>query len=311
MPQIINPSDVQYSVLLETVAGTTPTTGSRYLLPVAANQNPIAFSSADVVSNTKRPNGAKNGLQRGPKSGTGTINMPMMFSPVYSQLLEGALRGKFTTTGTKTLKPGTTDSTFSVLQLLKPGAAGSAILSTAKGSAVTKATISAEAGSAVNVAFDFLSSAEDQLQTDSALVPTDVLSTAYEFTGADVNSLNIAGNMTVYWKSLSLEFGQPRNNRYVLGTNVSVGNAPSDQRDVKLTIRVYRDDTWVIDTLLTGQRQAFSFNVGTAGAGYGFFIFGHASIPQTELDSESAYVNIEVSGAYDGTGGGDIYITQL
>lgn len=310
MPQIFNPSDAQTSVLLETVVGTTPTAGSRYILPVAANQNPISFSTADIVSNTKRPNGAKNGLQRGPKSGTGTMNMPLMFSPVYSQLLEGSLRGKFTTTGTKTLKPGTTDSTFSILQLLAPGAAGSAALSVAKGSTITKATLSAEAGSAVTIAFDFLSAAEDQLQTDSAVVATDVLSTAYEFTGADVNTLNIAGLTTIQWKSMQLEWGQPRNNRYVLGSNTAIGNAPSDQRDVKLTIRAYRD-SWVLDQQLTGQRQAFSFNVGTAGAGYGFFIFGHASIPQTELDSESMYVNIEISGAYDTTAAADLYITQL
>jgi hypothetical protein len=309
MPSIINPSDRQTSILLETVAGTTPTTGTRYILPVTS-QNLISFTSADIASNAVRPNGAKNGSQRGPITGQGTIEMPMMFGPAYHQLLESSLRGKFTTTGTKTLKPGTTDSTFSIAQLLQPGSASNALLDVAKGSTVTQASLSATAGEGATISFEMMAAAQDLLTSDIALAATDLPGVAYEFTFKDINNIVVAANSTLAFKNLTLEWGQPRANRYKLGSLTSLGNAPSEQRTVTLTLRAYRD-SFAVETLLTGDRQAFSFNIGPVGAGYGFFVYGQASIPSTELDSESAYVNITVTGAYDSTALADMYITQL
>jgi hypothetical protein len=306
---IINPSDRQTTFLLETVPGTTPTTGTRYILPVTS-QNMISFSSADIPSNTIRPNGARNGSQQGPITGEGTIEVPMMFTPAHHQLLEGSLRGKFTTTGTKTLKPANIDSYFSVATLLLAGTAGNAQLDVAKGSTITQASLSATAGEGAMISFNMLAAAEDNLKTDLAVTATDVPNAAYEFTFKDISNIVTAGNTTLEYKSLTLEWGQPRANRYKLGSNVSIGNAVSEQRTVTLTLRAYRD-TVDVKALLTGQKQAFSFNIGTAGAGYGFFIWGQAAIPSTELDGESAYVNITVTGAYDTTALADMYITQL
>ena len=108
--------------------------------------------------------------------------------------MESALSGKFTTTGTKTLKAGTTDSTFSVLQLLQAGAAGSAMLEAASGAMVSKMTVTTKFGDEANISFDVLATSQSQVTTDSTLALTTVPAGAFEFAGKDVATITVAGN---------------------------------------------------------------------------------------------------------------------
>ncbi len=304
---IYSPNDASISIIFEPTAGVTPTTGvPRYILPTAQDQAPIAFTSADIVSDTKRPNGAAAGSQRGPITGEGTLDMRLQLAPVYLSLFESVLRNKFTTTGTKTLKPGNTETTFSVLSLIAPGAANTAMVDIAANCQATKFTLDAKAGEGATVNFDVMSLAQTLATTDNAITLTDLPAAAYEYTGADIGTLTIAGNTSLIFTELNLEVGQPRAARLKLGSNIPVGMGTSELREVKLTFRAYRE-SFALDALLTGQKQAFSFNIG----GYGFFVFGMAKLPTTAYDSESIFVDVEVTGAYDATAAADVYITQL
>ncbi len=309
---LINPSDVTFTLVPEVTAGVLPTTGaSRFELPAKADQNVPSFTANEIASNTKRPGRAGNGMRRGMVTGTGTIDMRLQFAPVILALMESAVSGKFTTSGTKTLKAGTTDSTFSVLSLLQGGASGSAMVDVASGSMVNKMNISAKAGDEVNVSFEMLSTQNSQLTTDSTLAVTAVPSTAYEFAGAEVSAVSVAGNTAIQFTELALEVTQERTARGKLGTNTPIGIGTNGTRTVKLTLKAYRE-SFAIDALLTGQAQAFSFTIGAAGNGYGVSIpAGYASIPTTEFDGESAFVNIEITAAYDNTQATDLVITQL
>lgn len=304
---IYSPNDSSTSIIFETTPGQTPTTGaSRYVLPVAQDQSPIAFTSADIASNTRRPNGAAAGTQRGPITGEGTLNMRLQLAPVYLGLFESVLRGKWTTTGTKTLKPGGTDTTFSVLSVIAPGAAGSAMVDVAANCQATKFTLNAKAGEGASINFDVMSLAQSLVTTDNTLTLTDLPVAAYEYTGADIGTLTIAGNTSLIFTELNLEVGQPRAARLKLGSNAPVGMGTSALREVKLSFKAYRE-SFALDALLTGQKQAFSLNIG----GYGFFVYGMAKLPSTSYDAESVFVNVEITGAYDATASADVYMTQL
>lgn len=309
---LINPSDVTFTLVPEVTAGVLPTTGaSRFELPAKADQNLPRFTANEIASNTKRPGRAGNGMRRGMVTGTGTMDMRLQFAPVIFALMESALSGKFTTTGTKTLKAGTSDSTFSVLSLLQGGASGSAMVDVASGAMANKMNIEAKAGDEVNVLFEMLATVNTQLTTDSTLAVTAVPASAYEFAGAEVSAVSVAGNTTIQFTELALEVTQERTARGKLGTNTPIGIGTNGTRTVKLTLKAYRE-SFAIDALLTGQAQAFSFTIGAAGNGYGVSIpAGYASIPTTEFDGESAFVNIEITAAYDNTQATDLVITQL
>jgi len=309
---LISPSDVTFRLVPETVAGVLPTTGAtRYEIPAKADQSVGAFTANEIASNTKRPGRAGNGMRRGMVTGTGSLEARLQAAPVFYTLMESALSGKFTTTGTKTLKAGLTDSTFSVLSLLQSGAAGAAMLDVASGCMVNKMTISGKFSDEVNISFDYLATANSQLTTDSTLTTATLPAAAYEFAGSEVGAIAVAGNTTIQFTEFSLEITQDRVARGKLGTNASIGIGTNGVRTVKLTLKAYRE-SFAVDALLTGLAQAFSFNIGAVGNGIGVSIpAGFASMPTTEFDSESAFVNIEVTAGYDGTQATDLVITQL
>jgi len=163
----------------------------------------------------------------------------------------------------------------------------------------------------LQAALTLLATTQAQLTTDSTLTLTTIPGSAFEFAGKDVSAVTVAGNSTIQFTELNLEVTQDRVARGKLGTNTPIGIGTNGTRTVKLTLKAYRE-SFAVDALLTGQAQSFSFTIGTAGNGYGVFIpAGFASIPTTEFDSESAFVNIEVTAAYDVTQATDLYITQL
>lgn len=309
---LISPSDVTFSVVPETTAGVTPTaTATRFEFPASADQSVAAFNAGEIASKTKRPGRAGNGMRRGMITGTGSLDTRLQFCPVVHTLMESALSGKFTTTGTKTLKAGGTDSTVSILQFLQTAAAGGVMLETAAGAMVNKMTIQAKAVDEVNVSFEYLATVQTQAATDNALVVTPVPTTAIEFAGEHVSAITVAGSTAIQFTELSLEVTQERNARAKLGSNTPIGIGTNGTRTVKLTMKAYRE-SFAVDALLTGGAQSFSFTIGSAGNGYGFYIpAGNASLPTTEFDAESAFVTIEVTAAYDATQATDFYITQL
>lgn len=306
---LINPSDVIYYLVPETTAGVVPATGSRFEIPSAADLNLPAFTANEIASNTKRPGRAGNGMRRGMVTGTGSVETRLQSAPVINTLMESALSGKFTTSGTKTLKAGQVDTTFTILSLLQT--LPTVMLEAASGTMASSMKISAAQGGEVNVAFDYLATVQTQLTSDSTLTVSAVPSTAYEYAGADVSAVTVAGNSAIQFTELGLDVTQDRVARGKLGTNQPIGIGTNGIRTVKLTLKAYRE-SFAVDALLTGLAQSFSFSIGTAGNGYSFSIpAGYASIPTTEFDSESAFVNIEVTAAYDATQGTDLVVTQL
>lgn len=308
---LINPSDVPFFLIPETVSGTIPTTGSRYELPIFGDQQTADFSNNDVVSNTKRPGRASNGSRPGMVTGTGSLGMRLQFAPVFNILMESALSGKFTTTGTKTLKAGTVDSTFTVLGNLVEGAANASMVEAASNCMVSKMTIAGKFGEGVTITVDYLTTVAGQLTTVNALTLAALPGTAFEFMGGDAGSLSIGGLASFQPTEFSLEVTQERQARGKLFTNTPIGIGTSSVRQVAFNVTGYRED-FGPETAVTGNPQSIALTIGTTGNGYGFYLPAANGIrPKTTFDGESAFVEMTFNAKYDGTQATDFYITQL
>jgi len=307
----INPSDVPFFLVPETVAGQIPTTGTRYELPIMGDQQTADFTNNDVVSETKRPGRAGNGSRPGMTTGTGTLDMRLQFAPVFNILMESALSGKFTTTGTKTLKAGTVDSTFTILANLIEGAAGSAVVEAASNCMVSKMTIAGKYGEGVTVSIEYLTTVSGQLTTVSTLTLGALPSTAFEFMGGDTGSLSIGGLSSFQPTEFSLEITQERTARGKLFTNTPIGIGTASVRTASLQVIGYRED-FGPEAAVTGNPQAIALTIGAAGNGYGFYFPSANGVrPKTNFDGESAKVEMTFNAKYDNTQATDFYITQL
>lgn len=169
-------SDLSHSLLAETVFGTLATTGTRYVLPVSADQSPLVAESADIVSNTKRFARTGNGSTRGPVSVSGALEMRLTKTPVVDLLFENALSGTF---ASKVLKAGSVDKSFS---LITKFAADQYKVNT--GCMVKGFTIDAKAAEGVSISFDLMGVNQIAQATDIAVTAlTDVVAGAFEFDG--------------------------------------------------------------------------------------------------------------------------------
>jgi len=305
----ISPSDITFSLIPEATFATTPTTGAtRYELPVKADQAPLAYSTNNIDSETKRPNRSSNGSRRGMGQAQGSFEFRLSNATYLTPLFQSALSGTFVS---KVLKGGSTDTTFSVLCKLIDGAAGSALVQQVKGCMVNSMTISGEQNAEVNVSFELMGAARDMLTTDNALAVAAVPNTAVEFIGKEVTAFNVAGNTSLNVSAFELVVGHERALRGVFGSDAGVGFGTSGTRGTTLELTVYRE-SGLLETLTTGAAQAVSFQIGSTGNGWSISLpAAYIQVPQDSLDGESAFVTLNMTAGYDATSGTDIIITQL
>jgi len=300
-------ADINHSIVPETAFGVTPTTGAvRSELPVSVDQGLLTAEATSIKSNTKRPNNAGNGSQRGMTTVNGAINMRGYYGVVPNMLMEGLLRSSFTGTTTKVLKPATTDKSYSIFSKL-----ASDQIKTYAGCVVRGLTIDAKANDVVNFDWDIMGVSKTDSNTDNALT---VVPTAYvgpgEYEGSDLGTINVAGQ-TVSFSELSFQITADRTQSPVLGSNTGIAFGYNGAREVKVTIKAYRESL-ALDNGLTGLDQAFSFNLGTTGAGWSFSCPSmNFDIPKDELGNGSAFVTITGTAKYDNTAAADLVVTQL
>lgn len=297
-------ADITHSIIPEATFGTTPTaTATRSELPLSTDQALLSAEATSIKSNTKRPNNAGNGSQRGMKNVSGALNMRGFFGNVPNMLMEGLLRSTF---AAKVLKAGQTDKSFSIVSKLANDQ-----VKTYPGVIIKGLTVDAKANDVVNFDWDVMGIDQIVGATDNALA---IVPTAYvgpgEFEGSDVVSINVAGQ-TVSFSELSFQITADRTQSPVLGSNVGLAFGYNGAREVKVTIKAYRESL-VLDQNLTGLAQNFAFTIGTTGSGYTFSCPSmFFDIPKDELNNGSAYVTITGTAGYDNTAASDVIVTQL
>ena len=299
---LVNASDLSHSIVKEATFGTTPTTGAtRYELPLAADQEPLAASASVIASQTKRPNRSSNGQRRGMEMVEGSMSTRFVKHAFMDLLLENALCNTF---ATSVLKAGVTDQSFSLITKF-----ASDMYKINTGCAVTGFNISAKGNDEVSISFDIMGSKQTRAATDNALTVTNATG-LNEFIGSEVNTITVAGE-TLQVAELTFSTKLDKTRRPVLGSNNSLAYGVNGVRETILTVKAYRE-SFDVDTAITGLAQAASFSIGGVGTGYRFEMpAAYGDIPKDTLSDGSAFVEINFSAGYDATAGTDLVITKL
>ncbi len=296
-------SSVKTSIIKETVAGTLPTTGTRFELPRKAGSSLPVKSGGEIISDTIRPGLNANGSRRGVQSVSGSIEMNAISADVVDLLLECGLSGKFD--ANDVLKASDDFSTFSYISQLSANR-----FEVNKGCSINSVELSAEAAGAVQFNFGLVGT--EQVESSSlagTFTTTNVPLEAYEYEGSEVLNITANGNTALQYSNLRLSVDSPRAPRNTLSHNYAAGFS-SGQRNVTATFTVYRDPAVDYSALFDGSVQTFSFDLGVEDYGYRFTIYGNASVPQSET-GDDMMMTITVTGAYNNTEGTALKVEKL
>ena len=306
MANFISPSDITHSLVPETEFGVTPTAdATRYEIPAKADQAPLEFTTNDIASDTKRPKRTRNASTPGLGSATGSYELRFSNAPVFQPLIESALSGKF---ATGKVKGSDTDSTFSILAILKAGSAGEALVEATAGCAVNSFSLSGKANEAVSATFDIIGAKRENLTTDNILAVTPVPVTAREWVGKNV-SIEIDG-VTLAFNEFSFQCQHAKNARGVFGSDTAAGYGVQGAREVSMTVKAYRE-SFDVDALANTDATV-TLTCGTTGNGYKITIpAARLMTPKSELSGESVFVSIDLVGAYDATEDTDVIVEVL
>lgn len=299
---LVNASDLSHSIVKEATFGVTPTTtATRYELPAAADQEPLAASATIIASNTKRPNRSSNGSRRGMEMVEGSVATRFVRHAFMDLLLENALCNAF---ATNVLKAGELDTSFSLITKL-----ASDMYKTNAGCAVSGFSISATNNDEVSISFDMMGALQNRSATDNPLAVSAVTGVT-EFIGSEVNTITLAGQ-TLAIAELTFSTQLNKTRRGTLGSNASLAYGVEGTRETTLTVKAYRE-SFAVDTAITGLAQACSFRIGGVGTGYSFEMpaaFG--DIPKDSIGDGSVYVDLTFTAGYDATAGTSLVITKL
>ena len=299
----ISSTDVKVTLIPETQFGALPTTGNRYELPRKAGDSLLVKDGGEVVSDTIKPGRNANGSRRGNQSVSGSIELNAITAGVTDMLMESAVSGKYVA---NVLKAGTTDSSFTYIAELATD-----LFKVNTGCMATNFVLSAEAAGAVTYSFDIMGAKQDEAAAIAGtFTTTNVPDTAYEYIGSEVLNVTVAGATNLNFTSLSLNVEQARNARNTLSADYAKGLAASGVRNATLELTLYRETGVDYNALLNGTKQTVSFDVGTAGYGRKFTIYGQASTP-SDVTEDDMMITVTITGAYNSTEGTALKIEKL
>lgn len=299
----ISSSDYKVTILPEATFGVVPTTGNRYDVPRTEGNGLLAKDYGAVESNTIRPGRNGNGARRGNQSVSGALEMNAITAPLIDVLLESALSGKFVGS---ILKAGQVDSSFTHVAEL---AANTFQISS--GCMVTSFTLTANAAEGVTYSFDITGVKQNETTTFAGtFTPVTIDDAAYEYLGEEVLNIVAAGTTNLKYSTLTLTVEQGRSARNTLSSNAAFGLATTGARVVTLEMSVWREAGVNYEQIFNGEKQEFTFDLGTADYGRKYTTFGQVSGLE-DAEEDDLMVNLTVTGAYNSDEGTALVVEKL
>jgi hypothetical protein len=304
----ISANDVSYSIIPEATLGTTPTSAaSRFELPIKSGQAAPTYKANEIQSQTMRPNRASNGARRGNGSGEGSFEFGFQKDAAIKLLMASALSGTWTgTAGSQVLKAGKTDSSFSTIAKL-----ASNLWQVSAGGVCSGFNLSAKAADGISASFDMVFTKRTNAASDaSSSLSVTASAGSPEYIGSEVTNITVDGDSSLQYTELTLQVTQDRAMRNVLGSSTPIGVGTSGNRQVKLTIKAYRE-SFAVDTLIDGTPQPVSFQIGGAGDGYIVTLPAAIGAVPTDETGDDMMVVVEFTAAYDGNELTDLKIAEI
>jgi hypothetical protein len=300
-----NPADTTYSIIRETVEGTTPATPAfRNLDYIPGNE--FKLDSKLLTSDVLKQNRAMAGLAKVNTAPLGDFKTHFRRDTALDLLLESALSGTFSS---NVLKGGTTDTFHTIEKKMievRPG------LHRFTGMIVDKFGLTVDASSNAEATFGFRGMGRSNATAIITGATYAAASQGALLDGTDVGTISIAG-LTGTFLSLDLSVESNRESKWALGNAGSVGTGTSGFRTVKLTVKMYRSGLAAYTAAASDAPVAVSFTLG-AGAGNAYTVAIPAAIYSAHANDETsgsnAFVTLEFMGSFDATSGTDISITK-
>lgn len=303
-----NPADINYFIVKETVAGTTPAT------PVFKRfhhnlGDTLQTESEMIESNLLMPNRTKAAAVKAGFSASGELKTDFRRDDAIESLMESVFSNTF---ATNVLKRGETNQSYTIEKRFKQGA--TTHYQRWVGFQGASMNVSCEANTAAEVSFG-LTGMGDGLN-GTAIIPGATYpastSNGKRLTGLDVSNVTVAG-LTATYQSLELSVEATRSAYHGFGSANALGVDQDGAGTATLTLKLYRSDLSAETAFTTSSTPvAVSFTIGTGVNGYTITLpAAVCETPKSEDDGVSMFVTLVFRAAYDATTGTDIQITRL
>ena len=299
-----NLSDTTYSVVRETVEGTTPATPAMRNFDYIPGSD-LMLDAKLLSSDVLKQNRSMAGLGKINFLPGGALKTHFRRDTVIDLFLESALSGTFTA---NVLKAGSIDSTHTIEKRMVQ--AGSPLLFRYTGMQVTKFGLTVDASSNAESTFDFIGVNRTTTTIPITGATVGTVTQGALLDGTDVGNITIAG-LTGVFQSLDLSVSHDRTARFVLGSPNSAGTSTKGFRTVKLTAKLYRDSLNPETVFIPDVPVAVSFVLGSGANNIYTFALPSVvgSVPKDEGGNDSM-VTVEMTAQFDATAATDISITK-
>jgi hypothetical protein len=307
----ISPSDTEFGIVKEAVAGTTPATPvfKRLETIVGSNLNATADS---IVSQTRRKGRTNAGQRLVNPRVEGTLNTEFTADDAATELLmESAFSGVFDEDGE--LKAGTTETNLTIERRWVDGV--NSFYSRYFGCQVSEFALAAEFGGIVTANFTVLGRGRATPATTAIAGSTYLdASTGTKFAGPDVKNIVIEGLGAVDYSTLNLTVSQERATQGKLGSAFARGIGTSG-KSIELVVELYRVDFGPENLIQNGIENpavSISFDIIFDDAGYRITIpAAQPSFPEDNEDGANQMVSITFVPQGDSVTGTDIIVQKL
>lgn len=307
----INPSDTEFAIVKETVAGTTPATPAFLRLETIVGSN-LNATADPIVSQTRRKGRTNAGQRLVNPRVEGTLNTEFTADDAATNLLlQSAFSGDFDADGL--LKAGTKETDLTVERKWIDGATN--MFTRYFGCQVSEFALTAEFGGIVTADFTVLGRGR-AAPSNTALAGANYAdaSSAPKFAGPDVKNIVIGGLGEVDYSTLTLTVTQDRATQGKLGSAFARGIGTAG-KTIELVALLYRKDFGPENLIQNGIENpavSISFDVEFNGAGYRIIIpAAQPSFPEDSEDGANQMVSVTFSPLGDAVSGTDIMIQKL
>lgn len=227
-------------------------------------------------------------------------------------LIESALSsGPFASSGAgvpETAKGGETETTFSLLTLLKSGSTGNALMWQDSGCIVRSWSITANAREGADMTFSILGTKREERKTDNAVAVTKTPAANIRHLYKDV--VVTVGSQTLTYSTLEFSTEQDRDLRVVLGKEQATDIYTSGTRTSTIMVKAYRENFDI--TELANTSMSVSFTIGKAGNGWKVTLpAAKLMTPVDELDASGILMNLTFDAGYDNDSNTGIIVEKL
>lgn len=300
-----NVADTIYSVVRETVAGTTNATPAfKYLDVTDANfQLESTMLSSEVL---KANRAAGDSIEQGFYV-TGNFKTDFRRDTTVDMLLEGGFGNTF---ATNTLKAGSTDLSHTFEQKMI-SAAGGPLYFRYNGVQVTDLGLTVDPTSKVELSGNVIGMAQTN---GSAIITGATYAAATQgslFSGGSAGSITIAGLTGTYY-SLDFKIAHTRSPKFGLFNPNAFGIATGGNRQATLSLQLYRDDFNPETVFAQNTNIAVSFSFGTGAGNVYTFNMARcwAKRPTRTTNENNELVTVELTASNDATAATDVSVTK-